>query len=64
MSQSAEKQRRLSISTTKRMINLAKRSEYGQRIYYQAATLADSLLTSGSLALPRIPWPINLVAAG
>lgn len=42
------------------MINLAERSGYG----YAGATFADSLLTSGGLAHPRILWPINIVAAG
>ena len=52
------------ITTTQRMIKLAERSEYGRRIYYAAATLADSLLTSGSLARPTVLWPINIAAAG
>lgn len=42
----------------------AERSKSQKRIYYRRATLADSLLTSGRLAHPRVPQPINTVAAG
>lgn len=46
------------------MSMFAERSKSQKRIYYRRATLADSLLTSGSLAHPRVPRPINTVAAG
>lgn len=46
------------------LVSLQKGINLKKKIYDRRATLADSLLTSGSLAHPAVPRPINTVAAG